>query len=133
MNNEILKECSCKKAQKIKLFLATKSWPRQCKECNGYMYVEAHIVEAYVQSSHAVFPAAFLLFALYRWLGLLILLLIPIVFRLVELFIFKVHYISEEEKRAREQPRPVSDAKKIVILVTLLLILMAVLIDNYKD
>ncbi|TXH72464.1 MAG: hypothetical protein E6Q85_06480 [Thiothrix sp.] len=128
MDNNVLKECSCKNTPKIKLFLATKTWPRQCKECNGYIYIEAHLVDAYINSGMALIPAALVLFALYKGLGLLILLMIPIVFRLVELYLFKVHFISEEEKRAREQRKPPG----IGTLIVLLFILLVILIYNYK-
>ena len=67
------------------------------------------------------------LFALYKGLGLLILLIIPIIFRMFELYLFKVKFINEEEKRIRDQRTPPG----IGALIFFVLILLAILIYNY--
>lgn len=128
MNNKILQECSCKKTPRITLFWSTKTWPRQCKGCKGYVYIEDHLVDAYIGSG-AIIYAALILLVLYRYLGFFLsIIIIPSIFRLIELYLFKVNFISEEERRAREQRRPPG----IGTLIVLLLILLAILIYNYR-
>lgn len=123
-----MQQCLCREMPRIKLFLSTKTWPYRCKECKGYVYIEAHLVEAYINSGIVVILAAFVLFALYKALGLLILLIIPVVFRMMELYLFKVTFISEAEKKVREQRRPPS----VGALIVLILILLAILFYNYN-
>lgn len=132
MEDKKLQNCVCKEISRIKFFFATKDRPLLCKECNSYLYIEAILVEAFINSGYAIILAAFFLFAVYRGLGLLILggvwFCILVLFRLIELYIFKVHFISEAEKKAREQRRPPS----VGALIVLILILLAILFYNYN-
>lgn len=132
MENKKLENCVCKKIPRIKLFFAAKDHPLLCKECNSYLYIEPILVLAFLNSGFALILAAFFLFAVYKGLGLLILagacFCISILFRLIELYILKIHFISEEEKRFREQRRPLS----IGLLIGLILILLAILFYNYN-
>lgn len=132
MEDKKLKNCACKKMPRIKLFFATKDIPLLCKECNDYLYIEPIFVEAFLNSGFALIFAAFFLFAAYKGLGLLILagafFGISILLRLIELYMLKIHFMNEEEKRFREQRRE----PNIYTLILFIVILIAILFYNYN-
>lgn len=133
MEDKKLKNCTCKKIPRIELFFATKDRPLLCKECNGYVYIEPILVEAFLGSSGFVLIlAALFLLAEYKGLGLLILagafFGISILLRLIELYILKIHFMNEEEKRFREQRRE----PNIYTLILFIAILIAILFYNYN-
>lgn len=125
MENE--KQCPCKKIPRIKFFFYTKGRPYRCKKCNKYGFIEDYLVEAYVDSGFYAILMGFLIFKLYGSWWLLVLLFIPIVFRLIEIFLFKVKFISEAEKRAKEKIHPPG----IGTLVVFILIFIAIVFYNY--
>lgn len=135
MDNKELQTCSCKKISRTKLFFATKNNPYFCKQCDRYIYIEGILVEAFLDSSGmALILAAFYLLALYKGKGLIILGVgwfgISIFFRLIEIYLFKIHIISAEEKLKREQRR---GRPGIGTLIVLLVILVVILIYNYSN